>query len=588
MMAEFKVAAVFSDHMVLQREKNIAVFGEGEDGERVTVTLCGGAEEITAEDVTAGGRWKVALPAQHAGSGYSMTVCCGPYVRKFIDIVIGEVWLAGGQSNMELELQNAYEGAQALEADGELNGGSGPNVRFYYTQKIAYMDEYFFEQEEKTCWGCFGDGSEKYWSAVGYFFAKKLVKDLGVTVGVIGCNWGGTSASAWMDRESLLEDRGLRSYVDEYEAAVEGKSKEEQIREYDEYEAYHAVWSKKAEELAKTDPMLPWEEVLARCGECKWPGPMNCKNPFRPAGLYECMLKRVVPYTIRGVIWYQGESDDCKPYLYEKLFTKMIGVWRREWSDLSLPFVFVQLPMHRYQQDPDFKNWAVIREAQEHVYLTVKNTGMAVITEFSEWSEIHPRRKRGAGERLAKQAEFHVYHKLMARDAFGPMYSTHIVHGAQEGERCGKVELMFRYVKDGFYVTDQPFIEKEYQVDGTVVLMPEKEAESEPAEGSTEARERMDAPDLTEEERRSDGFEIAGADRRFVPAQYEIVKDRIFVWSEEIAEPKYVRYLWTNYRIPHIFGRRTGIPLAPFRTDLHDEVRDTPLESAKVQQVMEL
>ncbi len=609
-MAEFQVAAVFSDHMVLQREKTIAVFGEGEDGARVTVTLSGGEKDVTAEAVTANGCWSVMMPAQKAGNDYSMTVCCGSHVRKYTDIAVGEVWLAGGQSNMELELQNAYEGARAIDEDGALNGGSGPNVRFYYTQKISYMDEHFFEQEKKTCWGCFGDGSEKYWSAVGYFFAKKLAKDLGVTVGVIGCNWGGTSASAWIDRESLLEDGDLRSYVDEYEAAIAGKSVEEQIREYDDYEAYHEVWSKKAEELAKTDPMLPWEEVLARCGVCKWPGPMNCKNPFRPSGLYECMLQRVAPYTLRGVIWYQGESDDHKPNMYEKLFTKMIGVWRRDWQDDSMPFLFVQLPMHRYQQDADFKNWPVIREAQEHVCHTVKHTGMAVIAEFSEWSEIHPRRKREAGERLVKQAEFHVYHSLAARDAFGPMYGGHVVHDAREGEKCGNIELMFRYAEDGFYVTDGPFVEKEYRADGTVVLPPErkeskgsiesasKESASveskestafhEPAEGSTEARERVDAPDLTAEELLSDGFEIAGGDRKFVPAQYEVVKDRIFVWSKEVEEPKYVRYLWTNYRIPHIFGRHTGIPLAPFRTDPGDEIRDTPMESAKVQQVMEL
>lgn len=587
-MAKFRVAAVFSDHMVLQRDKNIAVFGEGMDKEVVTVTLHKDGQDVTASGIVSDGHWRVMLPPQKAGGSCGMTVCCGAYKRQFTDIAIGEVWLAGGQSNMELELQNAYEGAQALAEDGALNGQTGPNVRFYYTQKIAYMDDDFFEQEKKTCWGCFGDGSEKCWSAVGYFFARKLAEDLHVTVGVIGCNWGGTSASAWMDRESLTEDTDLRSYVEEYEAAVAGKSTDEQIREYDEYEAYHAVWSKKAEELAKTDPLLPWEEVVARCGECKWPGPMNCKNPFRPSGLYECMLKRVAPYTLRGVIWYQGESDDYKPRMYEKLFTKMIGVWRRDWNDISLPFLFVQLPMHRYQQDADFKNWPLIREAQGHVYQTVKNTGMAVITEFSEWTEIHPRRKREAGERLEKQAMCHVYHKTDARDAFGPMYRGHIVHAKRDGEPCGKIELLFDYAEDGFYITQKPFVEKEYRADKTVVMPETRGEQDEPAEGSTEARERVDAPDLTEEEKRSDGFEIAGADKRFVPAQYEVMGDRIFVWSKQAAEPHYVRYLWTNYRIPHIFGAHTGIPLAPFRTDVHDETAGQPLGNAEVQQVMEL
>lgn len=562
-MARFRAAAVFSDHMVLQRDKNIAVFGEGEDGERVTVTIWGPDTDAalimaaahgqdadaalvmaTAHGTVRGGRWQVMLPPQKAGCGYSMTVACGEYERRFTDIAVGEVWLAGGQSNMELELQNSHEGAQALSDDGAMHEGKGPNVRFYYTQKMSYQDDAFFEQEAKSGWCCFGGGNTGAWSAVGYFFARKLAGELGVTVGVIGCNWGGTSASAWMDRDSLMEDTGLRSYVDEYEAAVAGKSVQEQIREYDEYEAYHAVWSKKAEELAKTDPMLAWDEVIARCGECKWPGPMGCKSPFRPSGLYQCMLERIIPYTMRGVIWYQGESDDHKPRMYEKLFTRLIGVWRRKWKDLSMPFLFVQLPMHRYQQDADFKNWPLIREAQANVYRTVKNTGMAVITDFSEWNEIHPKRKQQAGERLARQAMFHVYHALPARDAFGPMYRDKIVHPAAEGEKTGRIELMFDYAEDGFLVSTEP---------------------------SARQGCPADAPDLTEAEKRSLGFEIAGEDRRFVPAEHEICGSRIFVYADAVADPQYVRYLWTNYRIPYIFGARTRIPLAPFRTDPDDE-----------------
>ncbi len=630
-MSTFQTAAVFGDHMVLQRGKNIAVFGEGEDGKRVTVTLelpgrkrtrdekkqeekkqdgqTAGGDAVTVSGMIRGGRFQVTLPPQEAGEGYSMTVRCGEEEKRFADIAVGEVWLAGGQSNMELELSNAYEGAGALREDGAQNGGKGPDVRFYYTQKIAYMDDSFFEKEAKTGWKRFGDPGTGAWSAVGYFFARKLASELGVTVGVIGCNWGGTSASAWMDRESLTEDAELRSYVEEYETAIAGKSVQEQIREYDEYEAYHAVWSKKAEELAKIDPMLPWEEVLARCGECKWPGPMNCKNPFRPSGLYECMLKRIIPYTLRGVIWYQGESDDHKPRTYERLFRRMIEVWRREWQDLTMPFLFVQLPMHRYQQDPDFKNWPLIREAQTNVYRTVKNTGMAVITEYSEWAEIHPRRKQQVGERLERQAMYHVYHAVGENDAFGPMYRDKIVHPAKEGQACGTVELLFDDAQDGFYVSSGPFIEKAYRADGTVILPEdgcacaeregagsdesggkgqEKEPKkAAPAPGTTEARERTDAPGLSAEEMRSHGFEIAGEDGRFVPADYAIAGDRIVVWAESVPEPAYVRYLWTNYRIPHIFGARTGIPLAPFRTDMRDEEK-TAAGSAGIRQLMEL
>ncbi|MCM1537764.1 MAG: sialate O-acetylesterase [bacterium] len=588
-MADFKVAAVFSDHMVLQRDKGIAVFGEGVDGERVTVTLQHGEEEAAVSGPVSGGRWNVLLPKQKAGEGAVMTVQCGADVREFSDIAIGEVWLAGGQSNMELELQNAYEGAQALAEDGALNDGKGPNVRYYYTQKRSYMDDAFFEEEEKTCWTCFGDGSEKCWSAVAYFFARKLAKKLRVTVGVIGCNWGGTSASAWMDWESLAGDSELRSYIDEYEAAVAGKSVEEQIREYDEYEAYHAEWSKRAEELAKTDPLLPWDEVVARCGECKWPGPMNCKNPYRPAGLYECMVKRIAPYTMRGVIWYQGESDDHKPRLYEKLFTKLIEVWRREWDNILMSFLFVQLPMHRYEQDKDFKNWPLIREAQWRVFRTIRHTGIVVGTEFSEWGEIHPRRKREIGERLTDVAMCDTYNMMITRDAYGPLFRELIIHDAQGREKCGKIELVFFCAYGGFTVVDRPYVEKLWLEEERIVVMPRRRGkQTEPAPGSTEARERIDAPDLTPEEKRSDGFEIAGEDKRFFPARYRIVEERILVWSEQVAKPKYVRYLWTNYRIPHIFGTHTGIPLMPFRSDFHDEADVSDTGNAKIQQMMEV
>ncbi len=551
-MARLKPAAVFSSHMVLQREKNVKVFGEGVEGSRVSVRVCGPDGERKADAPVKNGRFTVELPALPAGGPYEMVVSDGMDTIAFEDVMIGEVWLAGGQSNMEYELQHADMGPEALAQDVE------PNVRFYYTQKIAYMDEQFYEAEAKTGWECFGDAGTCCWSAVGYFFARKLARELGVTVGVIGCNWGGTSASAWMDRESLIEDAELRSYVDEYETAIAGKSVEQQIAEYDAYEEYHAEWGKKAEECAKIDPMMPWDEILERCGECQWPGPMGCKNPFRPSGLYECMLMRVCPYTIRGVIWYQGESDDHKPRLYEKLFTKMIRKWREYWDDLEMPFMFVQLPMHRYQQDPDFKNWPLIREAQTNVYRMVKNTGMAVITEYSQFHEIHPKKKLPVGERLELQAMHHVYHQIPEKEAFGPLYeSCRICDKAPEqylqsagrnpkenaGSAIGSgMELSFAYAEDGFLI-----------------------------EG--------DVPE---------GFEIAGEDKVFVPATCIISKEKMYIYSKEVTKPKYVRYAWTNYMIVNIFGKKNGIPLAPFRTNCYDEETEKYMGKAQIQQVMEL
>lgn len=528
-MAKLKPAAVFSNHMVLQRDKHIKVFGEGAEGTRVSVKLRGPEEHREADAPVKNGRFTVELMALPAGGPYEMTVSDGMDTVTFNDIMIGEVWLAGGQSNMEYELQNADQGPEALSQDKE------PNVRFYYTQKIAYMDEHFYEEEAKSGWECFGAPGTRYWSAVGYFFARKLARELGVTVGIIGCNWGGTSASAWMDRESLVEDSELKSYVDEYEAAIEGKSVEQQIAEYDAYEEYHAIWGKKAEECAKIDPMMPWDEILERCGECQWPGPMCCKNPFRPSGLYECMLMRICPYTMRGVIWYQGESDDHKPRMYEKLFTKMIRKWREYWDDAQMPFLFVQLPMHRYQQDPDFKNWPIIREAQMNVYKMVKNTGIAVITEYSQFHEIHPKKKLPVGERLELQAMHHVYHRIPAQEAFGPLYESYRIVGSE-------MELSFAYAEGGFRIEgDEP-----------------------------------------------EGFEIAGEDKVFVPATCRISGEKMYLSAKEIESPKYARYAWTNYMVVNVFGKKNGIPLAPFRTNCYDEETGTDMGKAQIQQVMEL
>ncbi len=207
---------------------------------------------------------------------------------------------------------------------------------------------------------------------------KELAARLGVTVGIIGCNWGGTSASCWVDKDSLERDKDLSTYLSEYETAILGKSEEQQIAEYTEYEEFRKIWEPKCNKLYEERPDIGWDEINEILGDSRYPGPLNCANPYRPTGLYNTMIKRIAPYTLKGVIYYQGESDDHKPRFYEKLLTNLISCWRTTFKDLELPFLFVQLPIHRYKQDPDFKNWCLIREAQMNIYKTIKNTGIAV------------------------------------------------------------------------------------------------------------------------------------------------------------------------------------------------------------------
>lgn len=572
----FRVASVFSDHMVLQREKNIHIFGEGKADTKVVVTLLfSDGEKITKATETENGKWLAILPPQKAADGCKLIIdayelgtyaCEGEEIRggefagetksacqtasiTYSDVAIGEVWLAGGQSNMEFELQNCAGGLETLKSDGN------PNVRFYYTPKESYKNQAFYEAEDKSCWQHFSKENARTWSAVGYYFADRLSKELeGITIGVIGCNWGGTSASAWMSREALLEDKELSSYIEEYEKACEGIPVKEQEEAYDTYFAFHTEWDKKCGQLYVENPNIQWSEVEEILGPCQWPGPMNVKNPFRPSGLYECMLQRVCPYSMRGFIYYQGESDDHKPRMYYKLFTRMIRQWREDFLDEEMPFLMTQLTMHRYQYDEDFKNWPIIREAQMDAYKTIKNTGIAVIIDCGEFNNIHPLDKFTVGKRLALQALAKVYHVIDEKDAFGPVYENCIYHEKE-------MEIRFKHVDEGFSVR------------------------SEDADAKCDVQEESSQLKNTTNNMSQLGFEIAGRDKIFYPADVRIQDAHIFLSSQEVEKPLYARYLWTNYANVYLFGAN-GLPIAPFRTSKNDELT-TKVASAKIQQIME-
>ncbi len=527
-MGRLKLAAVFSDKCVLQRGKSIVIFGSGEENAVVEAVLSGKVlgqdeeQEGRGRAAVKDGRFELYLPALRAGLDHTLTVTDGETTVVLRDIAIGEVWLAGGQSNMELELQNCAE-RDALDRPADRM------LRFYYTQKRAYMDEDFFRSEEETAWECFGDSGTRCWSAVGYFFGDRLKNELQVPVGIIGCNWGGTSASAWIPEEALEEDRELDIYLDIYRKATEGRTEEQQLREYREYTVLQAEYDKRMEALYREHPDMEWDKVEEILGENRYPGPLGCSNPCRPCGLYDCMVRRVLPYTLKGFIYYQGESDDHLPHLYYKLFSRLIRQWREDWGDDELPFLFVQLPMHRYRQDPDFKNWCLIREAQDRVYRTVRNTGMACAIDQGEFNEIHPKAKKAIGERLCAQA-LEIAYGREAQDAEGPRFAW-----AEPGE--GELVLHISGAADGLLYRSQTE-EKNFSGQET---------------GS---------------------FEVAGADGAYVPAEVTGIERKagelcLHVRGEKIRQPVFARYLWTNYAQVYLFGRN-GLPLAPFRTDRND------------------
>lgn len=529
-----KTAPIFTDNMVLQREKPIAVWGMAEGQKEVRVSLkknsvnaqaCdadGKMNGSTAEYVTVmskeDGSWSAALPSMCAGGPYRLCVCSGKEEMCFENVMIGEVWLAGGQSNMELELQNSLNGKEAAAA------ADNPLIRYFNVPHVGFEGEEMDKADAQNSWHVCTQKTAGACSAVGYYFAKQIADELGVCIGIIGCNWGGTSASCWMDEETIMQRADTKIYMDEYNQAVAGKSLEEYLKEKEEYEAYYEEWNKRVEEYYATHEDPSWEEVCNYAGENRWPGPVGPRSEYRPTGLYHAMLKRICPYTLRGFLYYQGEEDDKKPRIYYSLLQSLVQKWRSDWKDDRLPFLCVQLPMFKNKGEKDYKTWPLIREAQMRLFETVKNTGIAVILDCGEFNNIHPLNKETVGNRLALQALSQVYGR--DADAFGPIYRSYEVCGNQ-------VKISFDYAGDGIV----------YKKDTSPGLEPEQ--------GET-------------------GFEIAGEDKAFHPAQIQVEENVVTVSSDAVPDPHYVRYAWTNYGPVTMFGKN-GIPMAPFRTSREDE-----------------
>ena len=553
----FSVAAIFSDHMVLQRNKYAAVFGSADDGALVRAQFfdAKGAEICENSAIAEKGRWLLKLEPQEAQTDCKLLITCGDNSKTFSDIAFGEVWLAGGQSNMEFELQNCTESPAELADDK-----AGKNVRFYYTNKIGWKDEHFYEAEKNTTWQTWESPARGAWSAVGYFFAKKLAADLDCVVGVIGCNWGGTSASAWMRREYLECDKDLETYLTEYEEATRGKSIEQQCKEFDDYEIENSKWQEKFAKLWEKQPGVTWEEAEKVLGKNPWPGPKSCKNPYRPCGLYDCMISRIIPYTLKGVLWYQGESDDHKPGTYYKLFRAMVDNWRTDWNDNLLPFVSVQLPVHRYEADPDFKHWCLIREAQAKASATINNVWLTSAFDLGQYSDIHPRAKKVLAERMENLAQAKVYKLIPSVDACAPELESYLpVFNDVDG---GSIVLSFANAPLGFEVRSDEVRFEEYK------KMEERQGNSVNS-------------DFT-------GFEVADSEGLWHPAEFAIggtdgKLNCIVVKSKHVRHPVAARYGWYNYGPVTIYGKN-GLPLCPFRTNPESSSGKT--EHAKIQQIM--
>lgn len=430
--AAVKPNVLFSDGAVLQQGMSVPVFGTASDGEKVTVQF----QSQTVSAVAHGGYWIVRLKPLKAG---------GPFTMKINDlelknILVGEVWLCGGQSNMVWPVNKSANGEAAIAASKD------PMLRLFTVPQTDKAGT-----EIKASWLEASPETVGAFSGVGYFFGRDLRRNLGIPVGLISSCVGGTPAEAWMSREALKSDADF---------------------------AY----------MFQNPPR---------------------KGKARPTALYNAMIAPLLPYGIKGAIWYQGEANADRPMEYRRLFPAMIKNWRDAWGQGDFPFLFAQLAPYAAKD----RDWPGTWESQLLVSKTVPNTAMAVITDIGEENDIHPKQKEPVGHRLALAARALVYGEPI--EYSGPVYRAMKVE-------ADKVILSFDHVGSG-----------------------------------------LTAPggQLTD-------FTIAGTDGKFVPASAEILGGRqVIVSSPEVRNPVAVRYGWSNWTVASLFNNE-GLPASPFRTDI--------------------
>ncbi|MGI6773518.1 MAG: sialate O-acetylesterase [Acutalibacteraceae bacterium] len=401
-----RLPEIFSDGVTLQREKPIRLWGYSDCPQQVLVFI---GSRAVSEEVSINGKFEILLPSQKAEIGTTLLIE-GSVDRVLIkDVNIGEVWIAGGQSNMEFRLEFDADYEAAL-----LDGGDD-NLRFFDVGKYSFFGEKKEGLKDASGWDRwlkFSAESAKYFSAVGYYFAKKLRERYGVPVAVIGCNRDNTSASVWLDRQSLEESTNLRVYIDEYKERTRNLNMDEYLRKS--RLVREAKYSPEMQSLYKKllkgnarlfDELRVLPLVPKFLYYKKEIGPLS---QHRPGGLYNSMVLKIAGFACRGVIFYQGEADAAKADIYAELFTALIKCWRCAWEE-DLPFLFVQLaPFSRWELLRG-DNFPIVRQQQEKVSKTVPGAYMVSIMDAGMEYDIHPKMKRPVGERLALSARGKVY-----------------------------------------------------------------------------------------------------------------------------------------------------------------------------------
>lgn len=376
--ADVKLPNVFGSHMVLQQGQKNKVWGLADAGEAVTVTIDKQTHQAAAG---ADGRWQVLLDPLAVGGPYVMSVK-GKNEVKFDDILVGEVWVCSGQSNMQWSVKSS------TDADLERAAAKFPNLRMINFPQVGTQDPIWTHDRQ---WQVCTPETVGGFSAVGYFFARQLHQTLDVPVGMINNAWGGSACEAWVPRDLLAADEKYKPLMERW-AGIEANYPAAKA----EYEVKLAEWNVAADKAKAENNPAP-------------PAPANPDSQMngnaRPGNIYNGVLKSHLGYGIKGAIWYQGESNASRAYQYRDLFPLMIDSWRKEWGQGDFSFYWVQLADFKAEKaEPGDSDWAELREAQTMTMKRLPQTGEAVIIDIGEGKDIHPKNKVDVGRRLARWA----------------------------------------------------------------------------------------------------------------------------------------------------------------------------------------
>lgn len=445
--AQVRLPAVFSDNMVLQQKTAATIWGWSSPGQKIYVTNSWN-NTTDSTRATGGARWKLTINTPAAGGPYTLTVTGGNNSITLKNVLVGEVWVCSGQSNMQWSSLNGL-----VKEDSILATGTHPYIRLL---PVTHSTSEYPQDDQSAVWKECNTETLKSFSSVGYFFGKKLQTELNVPIGLINASWGGTPAEVWTPEDVIAVSPELKAAADKQ-------------------------------------------------GPNEW-------RPHQTASAYNAMIAPLTQFAIAGAIWYQGESNVGEALLYDKLMRNMIGSWRKAWNK-ELPFYYVQIAPFKYGRK---YGSALLREAQTKT-MGLPETGMVVISDLTEnVQDIHPRQKRGVGERLAGWALAETYNKPV---------------GAYRSPQYKNLEIK----------KDKAIVYFDHAPEGLMIKSDDKKAKA------------------TE-------FYIAGEDRNFFPADVKIEGDHVIVSSREVKNPVAVRFSFNSIGIGNIFSK-SGLPVAPFRTD---------------------